>query len=560
MAFSILVGCTDKFLNVTPLAKLTPEILNDSKGIESLLIAAYSCLDGTSGGAASTGWECDFSNWVYGGVASDDFLKGSEVADQSLMDDFSRMSTLNSTNPYLRSAWAAVYEGVSRCNIVLKTLSAAENISDNEIKRISAEARYLRAHYYHLGRRYWGKIPWIDENVVDFRVSNDADIFDNIKDDYIYAIANLPIEPKYAGSAHVNAAKAGLAKLYMDEHRYGEAKVLLDDIINCGRYILLPNYFDNFNPNLQNLTTNTEAIFQIQAILGPGIHFFNGNWGRAINGIAQLHGCCGFLQPTQNLVNAFKTDVNGLPYLDTFNDTALKNDDGIKSSEPFTPTMENVDPRLDWTVSRRGIPFFDFDIDGKGSNLFPGQNFIVDPVNYGPYRAKKFLPTKAQMKAMDGGFLAGSRINYSIYRFADILLLRAECAVEENNLDLAVNLVNRVRLRAQKGEPVRFLDGKPAANYVIEPYPSFPNKEFAWKAVLFERRLELADEGHRRYDLIRFGVGAKVMNAYFASEGSKRAILNGAAYKSDFLPIPDDQIKLTLDVEGNPTLTQVQGY
>lgn len=556
-----IVACTDDFLDITPPAKLTPGIINTPDGIDALLVAAYSALDGCTEGLASTGWQNDFSNWVYGDVASDDLLKGSEVADQSLMDEFCIMSTLTPYNSYLPATWAAVYEGIARCNIVLKTLPSALNISDDEQRRISGEARYLRAHYYHLGRRYFDKIPFIDENTTDFRVPNDRDIFDNIKDDYQYAIDNLPVEPKHKGSAHVYAAKAGLAKLYMDEHRYSDAKGLLDDIINCGRYKLFDNFFDNFSGNFENLTTNTEFIFQIQAIIGTGISLNNGNWGRSICGIAQLHGCCGLGQPSQNLVNAFKTDANGLPFLDTFNETDLKNDEGIKSSEPFTPTTDNLDPRLDWTVARRGIPYFDWNIDGNGGNLFPGQTFIVDPVNYGPYRVKKFMLTKAQKDVMSGVYsLAGSCINYSIYRFADILLMRAEIAVEENDLNLALDLVNRVRLRAKNGKPVRFQDGLPAANYVIEPYPSFLSQEMARKAVRFERRLELANEGHRRYDLVRWGIGAQVMNAYFESEGRKRILLRNGAYKSDFLPIPADQIELTKDDKGNLTLTQNKDY
>ncbi len=556
---AIPIACTD-FLEVTPPGKLTPDLLTSPEGIDALLVSAYSALDGCTQGLASTGWQNDFSNWVYGDVASDDLLKGSEVADQSEMDQFCIMSTLTPSNSYLRANWAAVYEAVSRCNTVLKTLSNDISISKDEQIRISAEARYLRAHYYHLGRRYWGKIPWIDENTTDFIVPNDKDIFDKIESDFLYSIENLPIEPKYAGSTHKYAAKAGLAKLYMDEHLYNDAKGLLDDIINSGKYKLFDNFFDNFTGENENLTNNTEFIFQIQAILGSGIPFFNGNWGRCICGIAQLHGCCGLGQPSQNLVNAFKTDANGLPLLDTFNDTDLKNDDGIRSSEPFTPTTDNLDPRLDWTVARRGIPYFDWNIDGNGGNLFPGQAFVVDQVNYGPYRVKKFMPSKAQKDAMDGGFLGGSYINYSIYRFADLLLMRAEIAVEDNDLDMALDLVNRVRLRARNGEPLRFQNGSPAANYVIEPYPSFSNQEYARKAVRFERRLELANEGHRRYDLVRWNIAEEVMNAYFASEGKKRPLLRQGAYVSDFLPIPADQIEITKDDNGNPTLIQNDGY
>ncbi len=186
---------------------------------------------------------------------------------------------------------------------------------------------------------------------------------------------------------------------------------------------------------------------------------------------------------------------------------------------------------------------------------------MLDQANYGPYRSKKFLSTKAQVAATAGGFFGASITNYSVYRFADILLMRAEVAVEENDLQTALKLVNKVRTRARDGNKVTTDGGQPAANYVVQPYPSFPDQTYARKAVRFERRLELALEGNRWYDLVRWGVAKDVINNYFTLEGKKLVIVKAnGAYKANYLPIPSTQIELSKDKSGKVTLTQNQGY
>jgi hypothetical protein len=555
MAIDFMAGaCKKNFLNVTPQASLSPQLLTNKAGLDALLIAAYSNLDGITTGITFPGWTNAFDNWLYGEVAADNALKGSEITDQNDMNPIEEWGPLVSTNSYMDPVWVAVYEGVARSNSVLRILAETKGLDPAVQKRIQGEAKFLRAHYFHLGKRYFNMLPYIDETVTNFSVPNDKDIWPNIIKDYQDAISLLPVDPYQIGRAHLNAAKAGLATAYLDQGQYALAKPLLDDIINSGRYILFPNFFDNFNPTLKTLTTQTEAIFQIQSSLTAAGTPYNGNFGDLTNGIAVLHGCCGFYQPSQNLVNAYKTDLNGLPMLDTFNNTDLKSDDGIKSSDPFTPPADNLDPRLDFTVGRRGIPFLDW-------GLFPGSSWIVNPVTYGPYRAKKFLATKAQLQATNGGFLGGSIINHSIPRYADILLMRAECAVEANDLTTALTLVNQIRSRAKTSPPVALPNGNPAANYLIQLYTSFPDQDYARKAVRFERRLELALEGNRWYDLVRWGVSKAVITAYFASEGRKRILLKQyGQYKSDYLPIPSNEISISKDKNGKPTLTQNPGY
>lgn len=554
VGLALLVSCSEDYLEVNPTATLSPNVLSNTEGLDALLLAAYAALDGRTGGITNQGWQSDHTNWLYGEIASDNALKGSSIGDQPDMN-LVEQGNMSPSSSYMDALWGSVYEGVARANSVLQILETTEGLSDEDRKRIEGEARFLRAHYHHYGRRFFGNVPYVDETVTDFRVPNDRDIFADIQADYQFAIDNLPINPTQIGRAHISAAQASLAKLHMDEGNFPEAKPLLDAIINSGRYRLFDNYWDNFVLDNETAVTNTESIFQIQALGRQGQ--LN---GRIVMGIAQLHGCCGFIQPSQNLVNAHKTDDNGLPMLDTYNDVDLPNDQGIATTEPFTPPSDNLDPRLDYTVARRGIPFLDFNIGllPGDTNLFPGRAYVVDQVTYGPYRAKKMMPTKAEV---DGGitFLGSGSVNYSIHRYADILLLRAEVAVEEDDLDTALDLVNRIRNRAKTSEVVRFSDGTPAANYVIEPYSSFPNKDYARKAVRFERRLELALEGFRWFDLVRWGVAEETILEYFRTED--RPLLSAlGTYTSDYMPIPSNQIDITRDDDGNPTLIQNSGY
>ena len=315
----VTFGCKESYLEITPKAALGTDVLNNLGGLDALLLGTYAGLDGRfeNGGVTGLGWQNDHTNWLYGEMASDNALKGSSVGDQPNMNTIEDWS-LTPANAFLRTLWGSIFEGVSRANSVLQVLAVTEGLSDADSKRIAGEARFLRAHFHHLGRRYFNRLPYIDENTEDFRQPNDKDISADIEADYQFAIANLPVDPKEIGRAHVNAARASLAKLYLDNGDYLSAKPLLEAIINSGRYILFPNYNDNFVAGNENLITDTEKIFQIQS-LGQRI----GNSildGRLVNGIAQLHGCCGFMQPSQNLVNAHKTDANGLPLLDTFND------------------------------------------------------------------------------------------------------------------------------------------------------------------------------------------------------------------------------------------------
>ena len=271
--------------------------------------------------------------------------------------------------------------------------------------------------------------------------------------------------------------------------------------------------------------------------------------------------CCGFFQPSFELVNSFRVDANGLPLLDgSYNTGAnqVKTDMGVGSGDAFTPDAGTLDPRLDWSVGRRGIPFLDW-------QDHPGVAWIRNQPNGGPYSPKKYTYYKSDRGSLQDntswtpGYTAQ---NFTIIRFADVLLMAAECEVEIGSLEKAREYVNQVRARAANPDSwVKRGDGSNAANYVIGLYnTAWTDKAVARTAVQFERKIELSGEGHRFYDLVRWGIAAPTINAYLAYETKFLAgTLGGSTFtagKHELLPIPQDQI----DIIGADILKQNPGY
>jgi starch-binding outer membrane protein, SusD/RagB family len=259
------------------------------------------------------------------------------------------------------------------------------------------------------------------------------------------------------------------------------------------------------------------------------------------------------------LVNAFKTNpATGLPLLDDFNQADVKNDQGLSSADPFIPYEGTVDPRLDWTVGRRGIPYLDW-------GPHPGRSWIRDQNFGGPYSPKKNVYYRAEEGTLTHvGYWAKGlvAINGNIIRFADVLLMAAECEIELGNLETARGYVNQIRRRAANTAGfVKNPDGSPAANYLIQEYTEpWADPENARKAVRFERRLELAMEGHRFYDLVRWGIAEKTLNEYLTVEGTKRPYLQGAVYRPHNAIFPIPQSHLDVINRDNTVFVQNPGY
>jgi len=553
----VIYSCGKDFLETQPYGSVNNDLLATSaKGANALLIAAYSNLDGFSGWDNGTPWGGAASNWTFGSIAGGDAYKGSEAGDQPDITPIER-GNVDANNPYLDGKWRNYYDGISRVNGAIKAFTALKDISASEKATRIAEAKFLRAWFHFDLYRIFRNVPYIDETLDDVRVGNATNILPKIQADLIAAIAALPVTQPEIGRITKGAAQAVLGNTYLWEKKYADAKTQFDAIVGSGRYALNAKYHDNFNAATRN---SKEGVLEVQQSINDGTTD-NGNNGDILNfpyngGPA---GCCGFHQPSQDLVNAFQVDANGLPLLDTYSASNVKNDDGIKSADAFTPHTGPLDPRIDWTVGRRGIPYLDW---GK----HPGSVWIRDQAYGGPYAPIKNTHYKSQEGSLttSSGWTSGYNANnLKLIRYSDVLLQLAEAEVELGNLEKARTLVNQVRQRA--ANPAGFvMDGAaPAANYKIGLYTAtWTDQAVARKAVRFERRIELGMEGNRFFDLVRWGVAATEKNAYYAREKAKRSYLNGATFtagKNEIFPIPAKAITQSAK-GGTPTLKQNPGY
>ncbi|NNE03547.1 MAG: RagB/SusD family nutrient uptake outer membrane protein [Eudoraea sp.] len=550
--FAAIFACSDDFTEVPAIGALSDATLQNEQGVNLLLVGAYSVLDGIRNNQGGADWTVSGDNWWLD-VITDDAHKGSTDGDQA---DLFLIETFDwsSANPYL-TVWDGRFAGVNRANAVINLIN---NIEEGDFSAQLAEARFLRGHFNFELQKMFGNVPYISEEnfaATEFNQANTGPIWDQIEADFQYAIDNLPATQADVARPTSWTAKAYMGKAHMFQSEFGPAGTLFTDVINNGPYALNTEFLANFSLAGDN---SAESIFAIQFTTDGG-QSFNGNRGGTLNfpNPGPFGSCCGFYQPTQDLVNAYQTDGTGLPLLDTFNQTDVANDYGVESADPFTPEAGPLDPRLDYTVGRRGI-----DYNGYGTMI--GKDWIRASFAdiSGPYLPKKNVYQAGE----DGNTGTGawgqqhSGINYHIIRYADVLLMAAEAAVEGGDLATALDYVNQVRNRAKNMSYVQDATGTAdAANYQVEPYVSFPDADFARKAVRFERRLELAMEGHRLFDLRRWGVAESVINAYVQNEA--RTIANFGTKAGTFtanmnlLPIPINAI----DLSGG-ALTQNPGF
>jgi starch-binding outer membrane protein, SusD/RagB family len=569
---AVLLGlvwaCNDKFLEQKPFGAVNEGTLSANlTGADALLIAAYSNMDGFSSWDNGSPWGSAASNWTYGSIAGGDAYKGSEANDQPDVVPIERHET-NANNPYPQSKWNTYYDGIARANKSIQALKAISGVSEAQRTAKLAEARFLRGFYHYELKRTFNKISYIDETVTDFHVPNDKDTWPNIQEDLKFAVANLPLKQAEPGRATKGAAQSLLGLTYMWQQNYTAAKPLFDAVIASGVYKLNAKYQDNFDAAIQN---SGEGVLEVQQAVNIGTDD-QGNNGDVLNFPygSGPGGCCGFHQPSQNLVNAFRTDANGLPLLKTYNDLNVKNDEGTKTTDTFAPDAANLDPRLDWTVGRRSIPYLDWGLHG-------GIGWQRDPAYAGGYSPKKNVYYKSQegtLTSASGWTKGYNTNNVKLIRYAEVLLLAAECEVEVGSLETARKYVNLIRARAanpdgfvkayvDNSKPEKGFSEKPAANYVIKQYATaWTDKAVARDAVRFERRIELGMEGGRRFDVVRWGVADVVLNEYLATESKRRTYLTGAKFtkgKSEYEPIPNQAI-VRSSLDGKPTLVQNDGY
>jgi hypothetical protein len=557
-ALMLVVSCSDDFLEVAPTGSLADAQVGTKAGIEGLLIGTYSALNGVFGSRFEGP-----NHWVTGSVVGGEANKGTDAGDYSAINPVQRYE-VDATSGDLFNLWRGRYEGVARANGVLRALANATDVSGPDAARIEGEAKMLRGHFYFDLKKHFNSIPVFDETVAPadvVLVPNTTDVWGQIEADFQSAYDNLPVNN---GPGRVSkmaaAAYMGKAKLY--QGKWSEAKQWFDIVIGSGQYMLLDDYMQIFNAENDN---HAESVMDVESANNTG-STQNANYFDDLNypyntGPDGPGNCCGFFQPSFELGNSFRTS-GGLPLLDgSYNDPAneIATDYNVESSDPFTEDAGELDPRIDFSLGRRGIPYLDW-IE------HPGKAWIRSQPYAGPYSPKKFIYYRSQ----EGSFTDASSwtrgyalMNYNIIRYADVLLMQAEAEVELGNLEAARALVNQVRARAANSDYwVKEYDASgPAANYVISEYTApWTDANTARAAVRMERKLELSGEGHRFFDLVRWGIAASALNDYLAYESQYLVTkFGGASFttgKNEYYPIPQSQI----DIQGTDVLSQNPGY
>jgi starch-binding outer membrane protein, SusD/RagB family len=561
-------ACKDEFLEQPPQGTYSEPALNNRKGIEGMLIAAYATLDGRPE-TQLTG----STNWVMGSVAADDANKGTEPSDFSSINDIELYRQLPSNGP-VNDKWNGAVDGIGIANVVIRSVRANTDMADAVKTRIEAEARFLRGHWHFEGRKVFAAgFPWIPETAVvneDYvAIVNQVDIWPQIEADFKFAFDNLPATQAEAGRVNKWAAGAFLAKVLLFQGKYAPALALFNDVIANGttsrgvKYALNENYGANFRIATKN---SAETVFAVQYAIGDGAGGNqNGNWENNLNfphGSGNPGGCCGFFQPSQAFVNSFMTDAaTGLPIANPLIPNGVTNDRLLVSTAAFTPYAGTLDPRLDHTVGRRGIQYLDW-------GVHPGRDWIRDVSNGGPYSPKKNVHSKAEQTGGSAGTgawgQAANALSFPLMRFADVLLMAAEAEAQAGSLANALTLVNRVRARAaNEASLVKNAAGAPAANYKVGLYNAFASKDAALTAIRTERKLELGMEGHRKFDLSRWGIAGEVLTAYANFEKTYIPKFSAAQFtpgRDEYMPVPENAIQTSRTADGTVNLKQNPGY
>ena len=545
----MVLGCSDEFTEGINKGALSDAALANADGVNLLLTAAYSALDGNVG-AAESFWHASGDNW-WMDVLTDDAHKGSTNGDQPTLHDLQTFNNWSASNDYFLGKWLALYVGVNRANSVI---ALAKTITDTDVSQQIAEARFIRAHFNFELSRMYRNVAYVDEVIAveDPDQSNPGPLWDEVEADFQFAIDNLPDEGLEGGRANAMVARAYKGKAHLYQKEWSEAETLFDAVIASGNYMLNKQFADNFNVAGKN---GDEVVFSIQFEANDGATLnANGNLGGTLNfpGGGPFESCCGFYQPTQDLANAFKT-TNGLPEINTYNDSDIDNDQGIESDDAFTTYTGNLDPRIDYTIGRRGI-----DYNGWGEHV--GFNWVRAQPDAGPYLPKKNVYKKGEdaTQGTGGWGNQSSGLHYNIIRYADVLLMAAETKAEQGKTSDAMALVNEVRQRAISMTTVKDVNDATvdAANYDIQLYTAgtFTNPI---DAIRFERRLELSMEGHRYFDLVRWGIAESVINTFFTNEKRTVTSLVTSTFqdKHNVFPVPLRAIDVAENLEQNPEWT-----
>ncbi len=569
-----LTACSDDFLENKPQGSLSDGVMNSTEAIDLLVNSSYASLSGFTNEQGDP-WVRPTSNWSYGEVRSDNAYKGGggegDIWEVHAMETFQ----VQSNNGNLDGKWFNLYSQISRCNAALRVLAKAD---ENEVKAKAsriAEMKVLRAHFYFELVRLFNKVPYMDENLPEseyVNVRNDEFTRDEhlgrIAAELLDAAGDLPERQAEVGRVNRNIAYAYAAKVKLYQ-AYGQDpktnavtgvdKALLREVVQLidkvQGYDLLPDFQDL---DLVANENGVESVFAIQYSMNDGSGDAGRvNWSNLLNspgGNSPYHGD-GFFLPSQDLINAYQTDANGLPVFDY----QQRPDYGVvtfidEENQTLSNTAPTVDPRLDFVVGRPTITY-------KTYKDTPCQSWVRDRGVYGHNCAKRFWVSPESPEMFQGWPWGASQLNWQIIRYADLLLYKAEALIElGTDLEEARRLINRVRQRAMNSAVVKDFNDptRPAANYKIGLYPASGwTQDYARKALRTEMRLEKALEGERYFDLVRWGIAKEVMTAYFNAEKSKRIYYQNAHFDDgeEYYPIPVAQYNFSLG-----KYTQNPGY
>ncbi len=544
----------DSFIEVEPEGVIDEQLAMENP--DKMVTAAYAML-------GDCWYTYPFNLWPYGDVASDDCLKGGSGTTDTGYHPMEIWSTLTSTPGEFDELWYRLYCAISRCNRAL--VSVAEygegTLGAETAKQRDAEVRFLRAHFYFKLLTMFRQIPWIDEEVyknnAQEQTRNDEftyeQIFQKIIDDFKVAYDVLPAEQKDGGRVNKIAAASYLAKCYLTlawgdgyeatngvshiNQDYMNKVVQYTDVVKSSKYGYLEDFGDIFLPEYKN---SKESIFAVQCsdYKDDNTTFGRANWSNMLNGCWGIWSCgWDFHKPSQNLVSAFKTK-DGLPDFDNFDKTIDYPINGV-------PTAQKWDPRLFHTV---GMPTFPYKYEE--SYTLTKDNSRT-PNTYGYYTSLKEVPQRSKGETYNSPWQAFDMNDY-VFRYSDVMLMRAEALIETGKLEEARTIINDIRQRAKNSVAKHIQYAADQCEIALYPDTYFKDKETARKCLQWERRLELAMENGRYFDLRRWGIASKTLNAYFETE--KNDVYDGQTYaqylkdahytpgKNEFYPVPYNQL------------------
>ena len=544
----------DDFIEVEPEGVIDEQLAMENP--DKMVTAAYSML-------GDCWYTYPFNLWPYGDVASDDCLKGGSGTTDTGYHPMEIWSTLTSTPGEFDELWYRLYCAISRCNRALVSVAeyGEDKLGAETAKQRDAEVRFLRAHFYFKLLTMFRQIPWIDEEVyknnAQEQTRNDEftyeQLFQKIIDDFKVAYDVLPAEQQDGGRVNKIAAASYLAKCYLTlawgdgyeatngvshiNQDYMNKVVEYTDVVKSSKYGYLEDFGDIFLPEYKN---SKESIFAVQCsdYKDDNTTFGRANWSNMLNGCWGIWSCgWDFHKPSQNLVSAFKTK-DGLPDFDNFDKTIDYPINGV-------PTAQKWDPRLFHTV---GMPTFPYKYEE--SYTLTKDNSRT-PNTYGYYTSLKEVPQRSKGETYNSPWQAFDMNDY-VFRYSDVMLMRAEALIETGQLAEARTIINDIRQRAKNSVAKHIQYAADQCEIALYPDTYFKDKETARKCLQWERRLELAMENGRYFDLRRWGIASKTLNAYFETE--KNDVYDGQTYaqylkdahytpgKNEFYPVPYNQL------------------